>query len=518
MSDLHASVSDPVLDTMTFLNEVTQRYPDAISFAPGRPYDGFLDPAQSLAAVQRYLDHLAGRHGPERARTLLCQYGPTAGLIRELIAEFLAIEEGIAVAPESVVVTVGCQESILVTLRALFARPEDVLIVAEPCYVGVLGAARLLDVGLVGVPERANGVDCADVASAIEQAQLHGRRPRAVYVVPDHANPSGCTLDERTRSELLGLAERYDVLLLEDSPYRLVSPGERMPTLKALDRGRRVIHLGSFAKTVIPGARVGYVVADQTVRDRDGARALLADQLTKIKSMVTVNTSPISQAVVGGILLATEGRLSAANAAAAAHYGDALRRTLDALDRHIPEPVRARHAISWTEPTGGFFLTVRLPFEADEAALARSAAAFGVIWTPMRFFHTAGGGDFALRLSISSLSAGEIEEGVARLARFVYSELAASNQHPARRSVDPAAGAISRCASGAATPSACHLDREEALAPAEPDLTCAGPAQGITGPRLTRSDAMGDVGPTKARTPQRSPGLPDVQQNRSISA
>jgi len=86
--DLHASLSDPVLDTMNFLNEITFRYPEAISFAPGRPYDGFFDTEQIFTHLRRYLDHLA-EHGtsPEQIRSVMFQYGPTAGRIRELIEQ-----------------------------------------------------------------------------------------------------------------------------------------------------------------------------------------------------------------------------------------------------------------------------------------------------------------------------------------------------------------------------------------------------------------------------------------------
>src|SRR5262245_5921787 len=93
-ADLHASVSDPVLDTMTFLNEVTLRYPDAISFAPGRPYDGFFDCEDIFTHLRRYLDHLVDSgSSPEQIRTAMYQYGPTAGQIREILADSLRVDE-----------------------------------------------------------------------------------------------------------------------------------------------------------------------------------------------------------------------------------------------------------------------------------------------------------------------------------------------------------------------------------------------------------------------------------------
>ncbi|MFD5798534.1 aminotransferase class I/II-fold pyridoxal phosphate-dependent enzyme [Streptomyces diastatochromogenes] len=418
--ELHGSVSDPVLDTMNFLNEVTQRYPDAISFAPGRPYAGFFETEQIFTHLRRYLEHLAeGGASPEDIRSALFQYGPTAGQIRELIAATLRADEGVDVPAESIVVTVGAQEAMLIALRALIAGPADVLLVSSPCYVGITGAARLFDIVPTAVPEAPGGFRCADLEAAILAERARGRRPRAFYVVPDHSNPSGTTMPLAQRRELLDLAERHDILILEDSPYRMVSPGRQLPTLKSLDRRRRVVHLGSLSKTLFPGARVGFAVADQVVVGADGSTGLLADELTRIKSMVTVNTSPVSQAVVAGMLLAAGGRTSEFNAGTAAYYGDAMRTTLGELDRCFPEQERAALGVRWNEPTGGFFLALDVPFTADNAALELAAEKFGVIWTPMSYFFPQGGGERSLRLSVSYLTRPQIAEGVERLADFI---------------------------------------------------------------------------------------------------
>jgi (S)-3,5-dihydroxyphenylglycine transaminase len=421
--DLHASLSDPVLDTMNFLNEVTFRYPNAISFAPGRPYDGFFDTEQIFTHVHRYLDHLAERGAsPAQVRAAMFQYGPTAGQIRELIASSLRVDEGIDVPAESIVVTVGCQEAMLLALRALISGPDDVFLVSSPCYVGITGAASLLDIVVVAVEEREDGFRCTDLEIAISAEQARGRRPRAFYVVPDHSNPAGTTMPVETRRELLDLAARHDILIVEDSPYRMVSPGPHRPTLKSLDRQHRVIHLGSFSKTAFPGARVGFAVADQTVTDSAGHTGLLADELAKIKSMVTVNTPTLSQAAIAGMLLACEGRISEMNTRQAAYYANAMRATLRQLDRCFPPAKRDALGVRWNEPDGGFFLTMRVPFRADNAALARSAEDFGVIWTPVSYFYPQGGGDYSLRLSVSYLSEEEITEGITRLASFIEAE------------------------------------------------------------------------------------------------
>ncbi|WP_236005616.1 aminotransferase-like domain-containing protein [Amycolatopsis pittospori] len=424
--ELHGCVSDPVLDTMNFLNEITLRHPDAISFAPGRPYDGFFDVEQIFAHIRRYLDHLAAQGKSAREiRDHLYQYGPTAGQIRTLIADSLREDEDIHVPPESIVVTVGAQEAMLLTLRALVSGPDDVVLVASPCYVGVIGAARLLGIEIAPVDERADGLSCADVETVILDERALGRRPRALYVVPDHSNPSGNTLDLPTRKALLELAARQGILLLEDSPYRLVSPGVPLPTLKSLDRDRRVVHVGSYSKTVFPGARVGFAVADQLVVDESGQASLLAGELAKIKSMVSVNTSSLGQAAVAGALLESGGRVSELNTDTAEYYGNALRATLRELDRRLPPARRAAMGVRWNRPTGGFFVSVEVPFLAGNKALMRSAEDFGVLWTPMSYFYPDGGGERCLRLSTSYLTAAEIEEGVDRLVRFIETESAA---------------------------------------------------------------------------------------------
>ncbi|MEU0121959.1 PLP-dependent aminotransferase family protein [Streptomyces albidoflavus] len=426
LAELHPSLGDPVLDAMNFLNEVVARFPDALSFAPGRPTEGAFEPedlARHLRSYTAYLEQELG-WSRDQVRTQLFQYGRTNGIIHELIARTVANDEGIEVPPEAVVVTTGCQEAMLLTLRALFARPEDTLLVSSPCYVGITGVARLLGIQVRPVPEGPDGPDPLAVRAAVRAAKEAGQRPRAFYVVPDFANPSGASMSRAARELLLAVAEEEELLVLEDDPYGFfVRTGEARPTLKALDRGRRVVHLGSFAKTALPGARVGYVLADQEVVGPGGGRTLLADELSKIKSMTTVNTSAVSQAVIGGLLVESGCRLREANSAAVAHYRTTMDTLLDALERHFPAERRAELGVSWNRPDGGFFLVVDVPFAADHKALELSARAFGVLWTPMCDFHLDGGGTRQLRLSCSSQSPEAITEGIARLAAFITAQI-----------------------------------------------------------------------------------------------
>ncbi|MFI6099305.1 PLP-dependent aminotransferase family protein [Lentzea sp. NPDC051213] len=394
---------------MNLLNEIAERYPAAISFAAGRPTEEHFDFADLSRYLGLYRDYLVRDKGYSDAQVNreLMQYGRTKGVINDLVARNLLVDEGITADPESIVVTVGCQEAMVLVLRALRAGPQDVVLAVAPTYVGLTGAARLLDMPVLPVRDGAGGIDLDDLLAQVRGARAAGLRPRALYLVPEFANPSGVSLDVPTRRRLLEIASAEDFLVLEDNPYGLFHRrGERPPTLKALDTDRRVVYLGSFAKTAVPGARVGYVVADQPV-----GSGVLADELGKLKSMLTVNTSPIAQAVVGGKLLEHGCSLVAANVREAAIYRRNMDLMLAGLGRFSD--------VTWTAPDGGFFVVLTVDFRVDDALLEHSAARYGVVWTPMHHFYGGTGGFNQLRLSCSAVTGAEISQGLDRLAALV---------------------------------------------------------------------------------------------------
>ena len=411
IDDLHGSLEDPALASMTFLNEIAGRYPDAVSLAAGRPYEEFYEVEDLHTYLRRFTTYLRDDLGYDEAavtRTLF-QYGRTKGIIHHLIARNLELDEQIVIDPESVVVTVGCQEAMFLTLRALRRDQRDVLLAVSPTYVGLTGAARLVD-----MPVHPVASDLSDLAAVARSVRSRGLRPRALYVMPDFANPSGLSLTRAERLELLAAAEEQDLLLLEDNPYGLFhgdSPHE--PTLKSLDTARRVVYLGSFAKTALPGVRIGYAVADQPV----AGAGLLADELAKLKSMLTVNTSAVAQAVAGGKLLMHDCSLIAGTEREREVYAANLRLVAEGLAKRF----RDNPSVTWTAPAGGFFVVVTVPFVVDDALLERSAREFGVLWTPMSHFYDQAAEIRALRLSCSVVTPDEIELGLDRLADLVAS-------------------------------------------------------------------------------------------------
>ncbi len=422
VAELHGALTDKALNSMNFLNEVAQHYPDAISLAAGRPAEEFYAIEDLHAYLDTFCEYLRDELGYDDAavRRTVFQYGRTKGIVHRLVARNLLADEGITVDPEALVVTVGCQEAMVLALRALRKDSNDVLLAVEPAYVGITGAARLLDLPVLPVAGGNDGIDLEDLVAVVKAAKADGLRPRACYVMPDFANPSGLSLDLETRQRLLEVAAEQDLLLLEDNPYGLF-PAEgvdRVPTLKALDTDRRVIYLGSFAKTALPGARVGYVVADQLVAHPDGTTSLLADELSKIKSMVTVNTSAIGQAMIGGKLLQHDCSLVAANTRERSTYAANLRALTEGLAARFPDG-----EVTWNVPSGGFFLVVTVPFVVDDALLAKSAQEYGVLWTPMGHFYDGDAPIHALRLSCSSVTPAEIEPALDRLAALIRDQL-----------------------------------------------------------------------------------------------
>jgi (S)-3,5-dihydroxyphenylglycine transaminase len=422
LTELHGALTDRALNSMNFLNEVAQHYPNAISLAAGRPAEQFYAVEDLHSYLDTFCEYLRDELGYDEAavRRTIFQYGRTKGIVHQLVARNLLADEGITVDPEALVVTVGCQEAMVLTLRALRATSADVLLAVSPAYVGITGAARLLDLPVLPVAGGNDGADLEDLVAVVKAARAEGLRPRACYVMPDFANPSGLSLDLETRQRLLDVAAEQDLLLLEDNPYGLFPAEgfERLPTLKALDTERRVVYLGSFAKTALPGARVGYVVADQVVAHPDGTTSLLADELSKIKSMLTVNTSAIGQAMIGGKLLRHDCSLVAANERERATYAENLRALTEGLAARFPGG-----EVSWNVPSGGFFLVVTVPFVVDDALLAESAQQYGVLWTPMSHFYDGDIPIHALRLSCSSVSPAEIEPALDRLSALIRDHL-----------------------------------------------------------------------------------------------
>jgi (S)-3,5-dihydroxyphenylglycine transaminase len=414
---------EPLLDVMNFLNEVVLRYPGAVSFAPGRPTERHFDVEGSLGRIAPFVEHRAAALGWPVAAVWndLGQYNKTNGIINDLVARQLELDEGIRTAPESIMVTCGCQEAMVILLIGLLDPKSDVLLVSDPAYIGIPGLARMMGIPMRPIPTGEHGLDPEAVAEAADEVRRTGKRPRALYDVPDFNNPLGTRMPVAARRALIELAREQDMLIFEDNPYGMFCyDGDPLPTLKALDGPGVVIYMGSFAKTLFPGLRMGFLVVDQQVVLPGGSRSPLAVELSKVKSLTTVTSPPLLQAIVGGILLETGGSLRGLVRDKLPFYRGNRDRMLAALDENFGGlGGDLRPAVHWNRPEGGFFLTVDLPFEFDEDCLQACARDHGVIVCPMSFFALTPGRERQVRLSFSYVSPEQIAEGVRRFARFV---------------------------------------------------------------------------------------------------
>jgi (S)-3,5-dihydroxyphenylglycine transaminase len=405
---------------MNFLNEITMQYPQAISLAPGRPMEAHFGVETCVSSIGGFVTSTAAnRKIPQQeVWNELGQYSRTNGTINELIAKQLARDENIHVSSRSIVVTVGAQEAMAVLLAGLFDSGKDILLTSNPTYVGITGLARMLGIRICPISAGEDGVEPEEVERAILECSAWGR-PRAIYCIPDFSNPLGTSMPVERRRQLLDVCSRNSVLIIEDNAYGMfVYEGDRLPTLKALDRDQSVLYIGSFAKTLFPGLRLGYLVADQQVNDR----RVLAEELSKVKSLLTVNTSPLLQAFVGGILLQEEATLQSRMEAKIRDY----RRKRDVMCESLASEFSGvADLVQWNRPRGGFFLSVQLPFDFGEQELQRCASDYGVIVCPMEFFTVGRTHRSRIRLSFTYVSEDLIRDGVRRLGAFVKDTIAA---------------------------------------------------------------------------------------------
>lgn len=419
-----ATLDAACLNVMNFLNEVTLWYPSAISFAPGRPAEHYFDVSHQIERLSRFAAYTAKTSGQSSTTAFnrLGQYQKTNGIINDIICRFLEQDEHIRVAPEAVMMTDGCQEAMTILLAGLFDPAKDVLFVIDPTYIGITGIATILGIEICPVPAGSTGFDRDALVERIRQVREQGKNPRAIYVIPDFNNPVGTSMTLDERWQLLDLAGANDMLVFEDSTYGMFAyDTERMPTLKSIDRAGVVVYLGTFSKVLFPGLRVGFLVADQQVIGKRGSTpCYLAEELSKVKSLTTVTTSPLLQGIVGGILLEHHFTLSDVMREKITFYRANRDVMLKSLDRHFNNDLLLAGSVSWNHPGGGFFLTVNLPFAFTEQALRTCAEQYGVICCPMSFFSLLQGNEHKIRLSFSYVSKDEIERGIFQLWKFVH--------------------------------------------------------------------------------------------------
>ncbi len=232
--------------------------PEIISFAGGLPAPQTFPSEQMAELAQRIIK--------ENSKTAL-QYGPTEGLpeLKEQILKLLCEEEGINASPANILVTTASQQALDIVGRS-FIDPSDPILVELPSYIGGLQVFNSYGAKLMGIKADDNGLLTADLDAKLAKLRQDDEHYKFIYVVPDFQNPSGVTMSAHRRMELVKISERYDVFLIEDSPYRQIRfEGTAPQTLYKMNNTGNVISLFTFSKTLAPGLRLGFILADEAI-------------------------------------------------------------------------------------------------------------------------------------------------------------------------------------------------------------------------------------------------------------
>jgi 2-aminoadipate transaminase len=369
------------------------RQPDIISFGGGLPSPETF-PVKEMEEISCQLLREKG--------TVALQYGPTEGepALREEIAKWMRREKA-AVTPENILVTSGSQQG-LDLISKVFLDPNDIIIVELPSYMGGLQAFTAYRAKMVGVPQDNEGMRVDLLEKVLAKLARRSRKPKFIYVVPDFQNPSGVTMTLERRKHLLELAHKYEIPIIEDSPYRdLRFAGDFVPMIYSLDKENYVIALGTFSKLLCPGLRLAWITAPTEWMER----------MVAAKQSMDLSSPIFTQLIVAEYL--KRGLLPQQVEQIRKLYAKKRAVMINALQRYMPK------GVTWTEPEGGLFLWVKLPKKMDTTALFPKAVENKVAYVIGSAFHCNGKRQNTMRLNFSYPSEAQIEEGIKRLAKMI---------------------------------------------------------------------------------------------------
>lgn len=387
--------------------------PEVVSLAGGMPYVDAL-PLDSLADT---VSRLIRDRGPAAL-----QYGSGQGdvILREQILDVMS-DVGVVAHPDDVVVTTGSQMALDLVVR-VFCNPGDVVLVESPSYVGALGIFQAYECDVVHVPMDDQGLLPEALSETIARLRQAGRTIKMIYTIPSFHNPAGITQSAQRRKEVLDVALRENLLILEDDPYALLGFDGVVPRAIRADDAEQVVYLGSFSKTLASGLRVGWAVAPHGVREK----------LVLAAEAAVLCPSNFTQGVVSEFLATQPWRDQVDT------FRDIYRERRDALlsslDTHMPP------GTTWTRPAGGFYSWLTLPPGLDATAMLPRAVNALVAYVPGTGFYVDGQGRQNLRLSYCFPDADRIREGVRRLGGVMETELEISSTFGTGASLHSSAG------------------------------------------------------------------------------
>jgi 2-aminoadipate transaminase len=352
------------------------------------PVDGLVDAAVRVLQREGATLAMYGLHsGPLGYRPL-----------REFVARKVARDAGIQCSADDILITSGSLQG-LDLVNQVLVSPGDTVIVEQATYGGAITRLNRAGAKIVGVPVDADGLDTRALARTLDELAAQGITPKYIYTIPTVQNPTATVMSEARRAEVLDLSRRFGVPIFEDECYAdLVWEGRRPLALRAMDSTERVVHIGSFSKTIAPALRVGYLIAGWPVMSR----------------ILAVKTDAGSGALEQMVL--AEYCREHFDAHVQALRGT-LRRKLDALAGALRDQFGPQAQFDY--PAGGIFLWVTLPEPVDTTKLAQVALQAGVAINPGAEWMTdAQAGRKRMRVCFAHPTEEVLREGTARLAQI----------------------------------------------------------------------------------------------------
>jgi 2-aminoadipate transaminase len=371
--------------------------PDMISFAGGLPAPETF-PVEELKEIALEVLEKDGANA--------LQYGTTEGdtLLRKMLVE-KHNRDGLDLSIDNIIITTGSQQA-LDLIGRIFVDSGDYVLCGLPSYLGGLNAFSVYGAMLKGICLDEKGMKPDELENTIVSLKELGRKIKFLYIIPDFQNPAGITIPEERRIRIIEIAEKYDILIVEDSPYRDIRfSGDPQPLMYKLDKTGRVITLCTFSKIFAPGFRVGWIIGHPEILDK----------IVMAKQTADLCTSSFVQKVIARYL--EKGLLEKNLRKTIALYSERRNHMIKCFRKYMPA------GVTWTEPEGGLFLFVTLPQGIDTERIFKKALEKNVAFVSGATFFCNDSGHNTMRLNFSYSKPELIDEGIKRLARVIEEEL-----------------------------------------------------------------------------------------------
>jgi len=332
------------------------------------------------------------------------QYGSTEGLpaLVDQLISFMK-SDGIIAERKNIIITTASQQG-LAFVGKIFLNSGDTDIVESPTSIGALSTYNSYRGNLIDVEMDDNGIKIDLLRKTIADLKVKGIKPKFIYVIPDFHNPAGVTLSLERRKELVKIASEENLIIVEDSPYRMLRyRGDNLPSIYSLDKEKRVVSLFTFSKTLVPGFRLGWAVGPEEIIDK----MVIAKQATDLC------TPPFSQYITAEFM--RRDLLHKTVAKTIELYKTKNRVMLESLEKFMPKD----KGVKWTKPDGGLFLWVTIPENIDCDEMFKKALEKKVAYVVGSAFYVNGHKKNSFRLNFSYPSEEQIVEGVQRLASVI---------------------------------------------------------------------------------------------------